>query len=74
MILSAINGVTEKFPRFGNIFEQAVRDLKVIIDARGTHILVFHSPINVCGSRLDIDHLDLRAASLEVYGLLRMFC
>lgn len=34
VILSAMDGVTEKFPRFRNIFEQAVRDSKAIVVRR----------------------------------------
>jgi len=34
VILSAMDGVKEKFPRYGSVFEQAVRDSKVIVVGR----------------------------------------
>jgi hypothetical protein len=75
VILLAMDGVTEKFAKFGNIFEQAVRDSKAIVFRRSRDTFCSFIHLSTCvGSRSDIDRVELRAARLEGDGLLGMFC
>jgi hypothetical protein len=76
MILLAVDDVTEIFPRFGSIFEQPVRDSKAIVVrlSRDIYSTVSFTYQSVSSRDKTLIIMELLAARVESYGLLRMFC